>query len=392
MRIVDIREHTIALSRYADPAIPSGGLTTSLVAVITDVKRSGKPIVGYGFSSVGRFAQGGLIRERFAPRLLNAPAGALSDEFGTNLDPFRAWNVMMAGEKPGGHGERCVAVGTLDMAIWDAAAKIARQPLHRFLADMVGNQATSASRVRAYAGGGYYYPQNDIMRLQDEIRSFIDLGFTDAKIKIGGTDLDQDRRRIDAAARPLSGYSHLAVDAMNSYQRDGAIAAARALAPLHLRWFEDICDPLDFATQAEVAAAYPAPIAAGEALFSLAEAKLLDLHGGLRHAQDVLLFDPVHCYGLPGYLQIVRHLTANGWPSDAWWPHGGHFFSLHIVAALGLGGAEISPLGFRPFCGVAPDMEIVDGYVDVPQVPGIGFELHDEAWGEFHKLFDDGWR
>jgi L-alanine-DL-glutamate epimerase-like enolase superfamily enzyme len=392
MRIVDIRERTIAISRYADPAILSGGLTTSLVAVITDVMRAGKPIVGYGFSSVGRFAQGGLIRERFAPRLLNAAAGALSDELGTNLDPFRAWNVMMAGEKPGGHGERCVAVGTLDMAIWDAAAKIARQPLHRFLADLIGSQAAVASRVRAYAGGGYYYPQHDLTRLQDEIRSFVDLGFTDAKIKIGSPDLDQDRRRIDAAAKPLAGYSHLAVDAMNSYQRDGAIAAAQMLAPLRLRWFEDICDPLDFATQAEVAAVYPRPIAAGEALFSLAEAKLLDQYGGLRRTQDFLLFDPVHCYGLPGYLQIVEHLVATGWPRETLWPHGGHLFCLHVVAALGLGGAEINPLGFQPFCGVASGMEIVDGCVDLPQIAGIGFELHDDARGEFYKLFDDSWR
>ncbi|HVX76262.1 MAG TPA: enolase C-terminal domain-like protein [Bradyrhizobium sp.] len=390
MRIIDIRERTIPLSRYADPAIPSGGLTTSLVAVITDVIRAGKPVVGYGFSSIGRFAQGGLIRERFAPRLLNAVAGALSDEPGTNLDPFRAWNVMMAGEKPGGHGERCIAVGTLDMAIWDAAAKIAHQPLYRFLAERSGNQAAAQSRVRAYAGGGYYYPQNDIMRLRDEIRSFVDLGFTHAKIKIGNADLDQDRRRIDAAAEQLSAYSHLAVDAMNSYQRDGALAAAQMLAPLGLRWFEDICDPLDFATQAEVAAVYPGPIAAGEALFSVAEAKLLDLHGGLRPTQDVLLFDPVHCYGLPGYLRIIRHLAANGWPSEAWWPHGGHLFSLHIVAALGLGGAEINPLSFQPFCGVASDMKIVDGWVDLPQAPGIGFETHHETWGEFRKLSDDG--
>ena len=392
MRIVDVKERTIALSRYADPAIPSGGLTTSLVAVITDVIRAGRPVVGYGFSSIGRFAQGGLIRERFAPRLLDAAAGALSDEFGTNLDPFRAWSVMMNGEKPGGHGERCVAVGTLDMAIWDAAAKIAGQPLHRFLATRIGNEATPRSRVRVYAGGGYHYPQNDIMRLRDEIRRFVDLGFTHAKIKIGSADFDQDRRRIDAAAGQLSGYSYLAVDAMNRYQRDTALAAAQMLAPLRPWWFEDICDPLDFATQAEVAAVYPGPIAAGEALFSLAEAKLLDQHGGLRRTQDFLLFDPVHCYGLPGYLQIVRQLVANGWPRETLWPHGGHLFCLHVVAALGLGGAEINPLCFRPFCGLAPDMELVDGSVAPPQAPGIGFELHHEAREEFHKLFDEGWR
>ena len=160
MCIVDIRERSIAISRYADPAIPSGGLTTSLVTVVTDVMRAGKPVVGYGFSSIGRFAQGGLIRERFAPRLANAADEALCDDAGTNFDPFRAWGVMMAGEKLGGHGERCVAVGTLDMAIWDAAAKIAGRPMHRFLADRLGRSAANPSRVSVYASGGPRPPAN----------------------------------------------------------------------------------------------------------------------------------------------------------------------------------------------------------------------------------------
>ena len=390
MRIVDIRERAIVISRYADPAIPSGGLTTSLVAVVTDVVRAGRPVVGYGFSSIGRFAQSGLIRERFAPRLLNATHSALSDDAGTNLDPLRAWAVMMAGEKPGGHGERCVAVGTLDMAIWDAAAKIADLPLHRFLADRLGSKAQNPSRVRVYAGGGYRYPQDDIARLSDEMRRFAELGFTHAKIKIGSVALDQDRRRIEAAAAQLPDCGHLAVDAMNTYDADAALAAAAALAPLGLWWFEDICDPLDFTTQARVAAAYDHPIAAGEALFSLAEARLLNLHGGLRSDRDVLLFDPVHCYGLTGYLDIVAHLASKGWPRHAFWPHGGHFFCLHLVAALGLGGAEISPLAFRPFRGLAAGMEIASGFADLPQAPGIGFELHNEVWREFGSALGCG--
>lgn len=111
MRIVDVRECSVPISRYDDPAVALGELTTSPVAVVTDVVRHGRPVVGYGFASVGRFAQGGLIRERFVPRLLNAMELALLDDEGKNLDPFRAWTVMMTGEKPGGHGERCVAVG-----------------------------------------------------------------------------------------------------------------------------------------------------------------------------------------------------------------------------------------------------------------------------------------
>jgi D(-)-tartrate dehydratase len=374
MRIVDIRELSVPISRYADPSVLSGGLTTSMVAVITDVTRDGKPVVGYGFASIGRFAQGGLIRERFAPRLLAARDIDVIDEAGTNLDPFRAWKIMMAGEKPGGHGERCVAIGALDMALWDAAAKIAHLPLYRLLADRtVGPEPTSPS-VSVYAGGGYYYPIDDVARLSDEIRRLCDLGYRRAKIKIGGAPLAQDLKRINAAARILHGPEHLAVDAIYSYTAASSVAAADALAPLGLRWFEDICDPLDFETLAVVARRYAAPIAAGEALFSAAEANLLDRHGGLRRDRDILLFDPVHCYGLPGYLQIVEVLEKRGWPRTAFWPHGGHLFCLHVVAALRLGGAEVNPLCFQPFGGYGDDAIISEGVATPPQIPGIGFE------------------
>jgi L-alanine-DL-glutamate epimerase-like enolase superfamily enzyme len=385
MRIVDIRELTIPISRYADPDLPSGGLTTSLTAVITDVVKSGRPIVGYGYGSVGRYAQGGLIRERFAPRLLNASADALRDDQG-NLDPFRARSTMMAGEKSGGHGERCVAVGALDMAIWDAAAKIADLPLYRFLTDRLGGEVTDEPRVRVYAGGGYLYPQNDIMQLSDEIRRFVDLGFTHAKIKVGRIGIDEDKKRIEAAAAKLPGNDYLAVDAMNSYAPQASVLAAHALAGYGLWWFEDVCDPLDFGTQSQVAAVYNHPIAAGEALFSLAEAKLMDQYAGMRTDRDVLVFDPVHTYGLPGYIKIVEYLVTRGWARTAFWPHGGHLFSLHVVAALGLGGAEVNPLAFRPFGGITDDGGVSDGAVPLPEVPGIGFETQREAWSIFRSM------
>jgi L-alanine-DL-glutamate epimerase-like enolase superfamily enzyme len=139
------------------------------------------------------------------------------------------------------------------------------------------------------------------------------------------------------------------------------LTAARALARYGLWWFEDVCDPLDFETQAAVVAAYGGAIAAGEALFSVAEAKLLNLHGGMRRDRDILLFDPVHCYGLPGYLRMVDHLKTMGWPRSAFWPHGGHPFCLHVVAALGLGGAEINPLSFSPFGGLRERSALAKG-------------------------------
>jgi L-alanine-DL-glutamate epimerase-like enolase superfamily enzyme len=363
VRIVEIRERTVDISRYSDPAIPSGGLTTSIVALTTDVVCNGRPVIGFGFSSVGRFGQGGLIRERFAPRLRAAG----------EIDPLEGWRAMMKGEKPGGHGERCVAVGTLDMALWDAAAKIADLPLHALLRQSFGNLGNAAA-VTVYGSGGYPYPGNDLVRLKEELRRFRDSGYRHAKIKIGSAPLARDLTRVDTAAEIFPAPHSLAVDAMNSYGAQDAVAAAKALLPHKLMWFEDVCDPLDFETQSTVTGIYDEPVAAGEALFSAAEAKLLDRHGGLRRDRDNLLFDPVHCYGLPGYLQIVEAMEARGWKRSAFWPHGGHLFSLHLASALGLGGTEVNPSSFSPFSGLIDGAVLSEGRALPPDLPGIGFE------------------
>src|SRR3984957_7048911 len=134
VRIVDVREMTKPISSPIRNAyIDFTKMTTSLVAVVTDARRDGKRVVGYGFNSNGRYGQGGLIRERFAPRLTEADPKTLLNSAGDNLDPDKVWATLMSNEKPGGHGERSVAVGTLDMAVWDAVAKIAGKPLFRML-------------------------------------------------------------------------------------------------------------------------------------------------------------------------------------------------------------------------------------------------------------------
>ena len=112
VRIANVREVTKPISSPIRNAyIDFTRMTTSLVAVVTDVMRDGKPVVGYGFNSNGRYGQGGLIRERFAPRLLEADPNKLLNESGDNLDPDKVWSTLMGNEKPGGHGERSVAVG-----------------------------------------------------------------------------------------------------------------------------------------------------------------------------------------------------------------------------------------------------------------------------------------
>ena len=185
VRIIDVREITQSISSPIRNAyIDFSKMTSSLVAVVTNVERDGRRVIGYGFNSNGRYGQGGLIRERFAPRLLEADPRTLLDDTGENLDPDRIWACLMTNEKPGGHGDRSVAVGTIDMAVWDAVAKIARRPLFRLLAERHGIDADP--RVFVYAAGGYYYPGKDDAALCAEMRSYLDRGYTVVKMKIGG--------------------------------------------------------------------------------------------------------------------------------------------------------------------------------------------------------------
>src|SRR5688572_31072530 len=181
MKIVEIREVTAPIaSSIANAYIDFSKMTLSLVAVVTDVVRDGRRVVGYGFNSNGRYGQGALIRERFAPRILEEPPERLMDDSGDNLDPHRIWAAMFRNEKPGGHGERSVAIGTIDMAVWDAVAKIEGKPLFQLLADRYGDGKPNR-KIFVYAAGGYYYPGQDHKKLQDEMRSYIDRGYTVVK-------------------------------------------------------------------------------------------------------------------------------------------------------------------------------------------------------------------
>src|ERR1700685_4387381 len=228
LRIVDVREVTKPISSPIRNAyIDFSKMTSSVVAVVTNVQRDGETVVGYGFNSNGRYGQGGLIRERFAPRILEAEAASLLDETKENLDPDRVWATMMQNEKPGGHGDRSVAVGTIDMAVWDAVAKLAGKPLFRLLAERRGR--TADPRVFVYAAGGYYYPGKDLSALRQEMRGYLDRGYTVVKMKIGGADLADDIRRIEAVLAEIGSQAQLAVDANGRFDLETAIAYAKML-------------------------------------------------------------------------------------------------------------------------------------------------------------------
>jgi L-alanine-DL-glutamate epimerase-like enolase superfamily enzyme len=373
MRITEIREVTVPIaSAIANAYIDFSKMTLSLVAVVTDVVRDGRTVIGYGFNSNGRYGQGGLIRERFAPRVHEADPATMLNDAQDNIDPDRVWRTLMRNEKPGGHGERSVAVGTIDMAVWDAVAKIAGKPLFRLLAESRGLQADP--RVFVYAAGGYYYPGKNLNALRMEMRSYLDRGYTVVKMKIGGADIAEDRSRIEAVLAEIKKDAQLAVDANGRFDLEAAISYARMLKDYPLFWYEEAGDPLDYALQAALADYYDGPMATGENLFSHQDARNLLRYGGMRPDRDWLQFDCALSYGLCEYLRTLDVVKAAGWSPRRCIPHGGHQMSLNIAAGLGLGGNESYPDLFQPFGGFPDGVKVENGHVTMPEIPGIGFE------------------
>jgi D(-)-tartrate dehydratase len=375
MRILDIRETAIPLkSDLKNSSFDFTEMTTSVVAVITDVKRDGQPVVGFAFNSTGRYACGAQMRARFIPRILAAKPETLLDATAENFDPAKVLAVMMQREKSGGHSERSIAIGTIEVALWDAVAKIAEKPLHRLLAERY-NGGKVAERVFCYVGGGWYLPGQTTRDLQDEMLRHLDAGYTMVKMKVGGLPLADDVRRVEAVKEALGNRAALAVDANAKFAREEALAYARALSAFDLRWFEEPCDPLDFALLSEIASVYMPPLATGENLYSTQDVENLVRFGGLKpERRDVIQVDPPQAYGIVQYAATVAMLERRGWPRSALFPHGGNQMSLAIAGGFGLGGAESYPGVFGDFGGFADDAKVEDGYLRLSERPGIGFE------------------
>jgi D(-)-tartrate dehydratase len=386
MKIVEIREKTFPIaSPIRNAYIDFSKMTLSLVAVVTDVVRDGRRVVGYGFNSNGRYGQGALMRDRFIPRVMEADPASLLDASGSNIDPHKVWACLYANEKPGGHGERSVAIGTIDMAVWDATAKIAGKPLWRLLAERHGDGVPDP-RVFVYAAGGYYYPGKDDAQLITEMRGYLARGYSVVKMKIGGAPLAEDRRRIEAVLGILGPGQRLAVDANGRFDLDTAIAYAKALSAYDLFWYEEPGDPLDFELQAVLRGYYEKPMATGENLFSMQDARNLVRYGGMRPDRDWLQFDCALSYGLVEYLRTLSMLRQHGWSPARCIPHGGHQMSLNIAAGLGLGGNESYPDLFQPFGGFPDGVQVENGYVTMPELPGIGFEGKSDLYRTMREL------
>ncbi len=387
MRIVDIRETAIPLkSNLRNSGFDFSEMTTSVVAVITDVVRDGKPVAGFAFNSTGRYACGAQMRDRFIPRIKKAPPDSLLDASGNNIDPAKVLACMMQREKAGGHTERSVAIGTIETALWDAVAKIEGKPLHRVLADRYSGGKLS-DKVFCYVGGGWYTPGQTFKDVQDEMRRHLDDGYTMVKMKVGGLPLAEDVKRVEAVKSILPSGTLLAVDANCKFQREEGLAYAKALKQFDLRWFEEPCDPIDYALLAEIGDAYGLAMSTGENLFSTQDVENLVRFGGMKpERNDVIQVDPPQAYGIVQYARTVAMLEKHGWPRSGLFPHGGNQMSLAIAGGFGLGGAESYPGVFGAFAGYADDHKVENGYLKLSDRPGIGFEGQSALYAIMKEL------
>ncbi|MEI7738860.1 MAG: enolase C-terminal domain-like protein [Betaproteobacteria bacterium] len=387
MRIIDIREVSVPLrSTMRNAVFDFSEMTTSVVAVLTDVHRNGQPVIGYAFNSTGRYACGEVMRARMIPRLCQADPQTLLDPSNGLIDPAKALACMMKREKPAGHTERSIAVGTIEVAIWDALAKSLDLPLHVLLAQRY-NSGKYLEKVPCYVGGGWYAPDKGLSELSDEIRLRLDEGYTTMKIKVGGATLAEDLQRVDLAIKLLGSADRVAVDANAGFDLQRCWQYAQALSSYGLRWLEEPTDPLDFKLMSELAQVYPHAIATGENLFSTQDVRNLLLFGGLRAGQDILQVDIAQSYGIVQFTKTLDVLKQHSWSRRQVFPHAGNLMTLAAVAGFGLGGCEAYPGVFGPFAGFADDVHIENGLITVSDRPGIGFEGQNALFEIMRRLF-----
>lgn len=386
MKILSVREKAVPLKLgMRNAAFSFDTMTTSIVAVALDTG-GGAPVTGFAFNSTGRYACGAQMRDRFVPRLLDAPPETLLDSAG-DLDPAAAAAAMNTGEKPGGDMERSVGIGTIEVALWDALAKAKGLPLHALLAARFGDGGTP-ERMFCYVGGGWYAPGQTLDDLKDEMRRYLDAGYTMVKTKVGGLPLAEDLARIEAILSILPGPGHLAVDANCGLPPERALDYAEALRPIGLAWFEEPAHPADFETNRRFVERYGNPVATGENLFSLPDVRNLVRHGGMRPGTDIVQLDVPQSYGMAACAATLAMLADHGWSAASVIPHGGNQMSLAAALGFGMGMCEAYPHVFGVFSGYADDARVTDGYLPAPTRPGIGFEAQAELYALFRSLLD----
>jgi L-alanine-DL-glutamate epimerase-like enolase superfamily enzyme len=356
MKITDVE-----VQRYAWPRpkpISNGKYTytnvgLNLIHIHTDEGVTG---IGWdGSTSVGRSGEiTGAFIEHFKTVLIGA-------------DPFcyrRIWDDMWLPKIVGRRGLSTQVISGIDIALWDLMGKAVGKSVHKLL-------GAYTDRIPTYVAGGYYEEGKGLKELAQEMEENLDLGARAIKMKVGGVPIRADVERVRVVRETIGPEIKLLVDANNAYAAYEAIEMARKMEPYDVFWFEEPVAPDDYRGHAQVAQSTIIPIAAGENEYTRYGFRDLIDHQGAA----ILNADAQILGGITEFMQVAA-LAASHDLRVA--PHGAQEIHVHLVAAISNGlilefyRETVDPLRGRIFKD--PLMLDADGYVSVPDRPGLGVE------------------
>ena len=268
----------------------------------------------------------------------------------------RLWHLLWWDLHYGGRGGPTVlALSAFDMALWDLKARRAGLPLWRLLGGF-------DPRVPCYAGGiDLELPLDALLKQTDDNLA---KGFRAIKMKVGRAVLAEDVERVGAMRAHLGRDFPLMVDANMKWSADGAIRAARALAPHDPVWLEEPISPDDVAGHARVVREGGLPIAAGENLRTPWEFRHLIASGGVTYPEP----DVTNCGGVTAFMKIAHLAEAFNLPVTS---HGAHDVTVHLLAACP-NRSYLEAHGFGLDRHIAEPLRIEEGVATAPERPGHG--------------------
>lgn len=293
-----------------------------------------------------------------------------------------AQDVLARMYHAGAQNQLTALLGGIDLAAHDAMGKLLDLPV----ADLIGGRLRE--RIPVYASGGYFTGADDQnAALARQLEPNAARGFGAFKIKIGRNPRE-DTARCQLARRIIGDAPLLTVDTNGNYTEDGVLESMRLTAEHDIHWYEEPLAPQDWAGYRSLASRAPVRLATGEALYTLFEfRRLID-----QRLVSVVQPDLTICGGFEvartiGALCAAEHLRIS---PHVWGTGIGLAAALHWLAALPAY-PHASHVPFPPMLEYdvglnALQSEIfrepirfADGFLDVPQGPGLGVTLDEAA-------------
>ena len=278
-------------------------------------------------------------------------------------DIARLWDKLCwAGASVGRSGLATQAIAAFDIALWDLKAKRARLPL----AKLLGAHRDSV-QVYNTSGGFLSTPIGEVL---ENVEAAIARGIGGIKIKVGQPDPMIDLARVQAVHEAIGGRTAMMIDANQQWDRVTAQRFGRLVEPLNLTWIEEPLDAYDAEGHAALAALLDTPIASGEMLTSPAEHWELIRHRSV----DFIQPDAPRVGGITPMLKIMA-LADQARIRMA--PHFAMEIHLHLSASYAHGPWVEHFEWLEPMFNER--LRIEGGRMHVPDRPGLGFSLSEQA-------------